>query len=436
MGLWDLTCIATGLVISAGLLTVVGPAITSTGRSVWLAFAAAVLFGLLLNTPFIFLSSVIRLRGGNYSLVRLLLNDKAAGVLGINMIFLQLPFATSGVAMGMYLNSLWPALDPKLVGLLTPTVFFIINLFGVNIMKKVQNVLTIILIAGLALYVVMGWGHLNAGAFNFNSSDYFIGGFGGFSSAMITLVYSTTMQQTVMNYGANAKNAKRDMPRAILIATGIILVLYTGIALVAGNVLPVEEVAGQPLTVVAKVTMPGVFFIIFILFGAVGAIATTLNSLYGSAAKPLQQCCRDGWFPKGLGKLNRFGVPYRIYIILYGFATIPILFDMPINTLINDTLLIQYIVKIILLVAILQMPKRYPEQWKESRLHIPNVAFYIIVGISFAAQIFLIVTAASNLTPTIVIVSVGLLIAGALYAFYRYRKGRVELKPISSTEID
>ncbi|WP_444641583.1 APC family permease [Caproiciproducens sp. R1] len=435
LGLKELTALATGTVISAGLLTVIGPAISLTGRSVWLAFAAAVLFGLLLNLPFIFLSSVIRLRGGNYSLVRLLLGDIPGGVLVVNLIFLQLPFATSGIAMGMYINSLWPFLNPKLIGVLTPTIFLLINLLGIKSMSKVQNIITVLLIAGLLLFIGTGTVHLNAGTFDFSSTDYFPKGWSGFSSAMILLVFSTTMHQTVMNYGANAKDARRDMPWAIIITTGIILVIYTGMALVAGNVLPVAQVAGKPLTLVANKIMPQPLFFIFILFGAVGAIATTMNSLYASAAKPMQLGCQDGWFPKSLGKLNRFDVPYRIYFILYGFAVVPILFDMPLNTLINDTLLIQYLIKIIMLVAILRMPTKYPELWKASRYHVPNPVFYTLTGISFLAQIFLIVTAAGNLTTVIVTVSVALLALGCAYAFYRYKFGKVNLREVSSQDI-
>lgn len=436
LGLKELTALATGTVISAGLLTVIGPAIALTGRSVWLAFAAAVLFGLLLNLPFIFLGSVIRLRGGNYSLVRLLLGDLAGGILVINLIFLQLPFATSGITMGMYLHSLWPLLNTKLIGVLTPTLFFVINLFGVNAMSKVQNILSILLISGLLLFIATGAPHLSEGTFALASPDYFSNGWSGFKSAMIMLVFSTTMHQTVMNYGANAKDARRDMPRAILITTAIILFIYTGMALVAGNVLPVSEVAGKPLTMVANVIMPKSLFLIFILFGAIGAIATTMNSLYASAAKPLLWGCQDGWFPKALGKVNRYGVPYRIYILLYGFAVIPILFDMPINTLINDTLLIQYLVKIILLVSILRLPSKYPEQWKLSRYHVSNPVFYTLVGVSFLAQLFLIATAAGNLTKIIVAVSVGLLLLGSAFAFYRYKAGLVSLRKIDKHEIE
>jgi amino acid transporter len=436
LGLKELTSLATGTVISAGLLTVIGPAIALTGRSVWLAFAAAVLFGLLLNLPYIFLSSVIRLRGGNYSLVRLLLGDIAGGILVVNLIFLQLPFATSGIAMGMYVHSLWPSLDAKLIGIVTPTIFLLINLFGIKAMSKIQNVITALLISGLVLFIGTGTLHLNAGAFNLASAGYFFKGWNGFQSAMIMLVFSTTMHQTVMNYGANAKNARRDMPRAILITTGIIFLLYTGMALVAGNVLPVSQVAGKPLTLVAKTIMPQSFFFIFILFGAVGAIASTMNSLFASAAKPLQLGCKDGWFPTPMGKLNKHDVPYRIYFILYGFAVIPILFDMPLYTLINNTLLIQYLIKIIMLMAILRMPTKYPDLWKASRYHMPNLMFYAITGISFLAQMFLIVTAAGNLTKVIVVASIVLLVLGSAYAFYRYKSGKVNLGEINKQDIE
>ncbi|MPM32259.1 hypothetical protein SDC9_78821 [bioreactor metagenome] len=93
-------------------------------------------------------------------------------------------------------------------------------------------------------------------------------------------------------------------------------------------------------------------------------------------------------------------------------------------------------VKVILLVSILRMPSKYPEQWKASRYHVPNPVFYLLVGVSFLAQLFLIVTAAGNLTNIIVTVSVGLLVLGSAFAFYRYKTGLVSLRKIDKHEIE
>ena len=45
LGIKELTSLAAGQVIGAGVVTLVGQAIGVTGRSVWLAYATAILLG-------------------------------------------------------------------------------------------------------------------------------------------------------------------------------------------------------------------------------------------------------------------------------------------------------------------------------------------------------------------------------------------------------
>ena len=48
--------------------------------------------------------------------------------------------ATYGVAIGMYANSLWPQINAKWFGIAALSVFFAINLCGVDVMAKVQKI--------------------------------------------------------------------------------------------------------------------------------------------------------------------------------------------------------------------------------------------------------------------------------------------------------
>ena len=80
LSLIDLVAISTGQVVGVGVVTIIGLAITATGMSAWLAFGVSVLLGLISILPFIFLSSTVVLRGGEYTIVLNMLGEKAAGV--------------------------------------------------------------------------------------------------------------------------------------------------------------------------------------------------------------------------------------------------------------------------------------------------------------------------------------------------------------------
>ena len=51
--------VGVGCVIGSGIVAITGSAIGVTGRSVWIAYAAAVILGLVCITPFVILGSVL-----------------------------------------------------------------------------------------------------------------------------------------------------------------------------------------------------------------------------------------------------------------------------------------------------------------------------------------------------------------------------------------
>lgn len=64
LGKKELFGIAIGQVIGAGIMALVGLGIGMTGRSVNFAFVLSAVWVVLLSIPWIFISSCVRLRGG------------------------------------------------------------------------------------------------------------------------------------------------------------------------------------------------------------------------------------------------------------------------------------------------------------------------------------------------------------------------------------
>lgn len=161
--------------------------------------------------------------------------------------------ATYGVAIGMYANSLWPQINAKWFGIAALSVFFAINLCGVDVMAKVQKILVILLFVALGLFIVLGCLQLKNPVFEFTAPDFFSNGPSGFFSAIMLYVYSTNGYSCIMNYGKQAKEAHKDIPKALLYCIPTLMVVYGGVAIVASGVLPLDQVAGQPLTWLQKI---------------------------------------------------------------------------------------------------------------------------------------------------------------------------------------
>lgn len=69
LSLADLWVLAVGQVIGAGVITTIGPAMGLTGPSVWLAYFAAIILGLIINLPIMVFSSITKFSGGDYSVI-------------------------------------------------------------------------------------------------------------------------------------------------------------------------------------------------------------------------------------------------------------------------------------------------------------------------------------------------------------------------------
>ncbi|MGF6905971.1 APC family permease [Fusobacterium sp. PH5-44] len=424
----DLTSLAAGQVIGAGVVTLVGQAIGVTGRSVWLAYATAILMGFCIILPYILLSSMIRVKGGNYTLVATVLGNKSGGMYGMAFILNILACGMFGLAMGFYLQSILPWVPVKPAAIITVTLFWLANIAGMKFISKIQNIMTICLMTGLGLFIVMGLFKLQPGTFNFSSPDFFTNGSDGFFKAVLMLVFSCTGHAFVVSYSKEAQNPKRDVPLAIIFATVIIFLLYTIIAIVASGILPIKEVAGRPLTDVAKDIMSRPLAFAFVVGGPIMALATTLNSSFGAFSRPFLQMTNDGWFPKSWAKLTKDGSPYMILTVLYALAIMPILFGLNIQSIVGNVVFIGRFADLLAISAVMLIPSRLPDAWENRYFRISKSVFYILMILSMCMALFCIGLSMRSITKMQVIVTVSMFVIFGIYLTIREKTGSVKME--------
>ena len=124
----ELWMLGVGQVIGAGVITTIGPAIGLTGYSVWLAYLAAILLGLLINLPIIIFSSVTKFSGGDYSVITNLGGEKAGGMFIISFFLQMLTMSLYATALGIYVKSLIPSANTVVVAIIGVALFYGINL--------------------------------------------------------------------------------------------------------------------------------------------------------------------------------------------------------------------------------------------------------------------------------------------------------------------
>ncbi len=424
----ELWMLGVGQVIGAGVITTIGPAIGMTGYSVWLAYLCAIVLGLIINLPIILFSSITKFSGGDYSVITNLAGEKTGGMFIISFFLQMLTMSLFATALGIYMKSLIPSLNPVIVAIVGVGIFYAINLLGTKNMAKIQKILSYILIACLFGFAVTGIAKGNvAPAFNFGDKAFFSGGLAGFISAMMILVYSCQGYKLNVNYGGMAQNPTKDLPRSMLAVIPVLVVLYCGAALADVAALPLDQVVGQPLTVAAQAIFSKALFYIFIIGGPIMALLTSMNSTFGMAVGPYMTATRDGWLPEIFGKTNKNGAPVLILTIQLVVAIIPVVLGFSVGTIVNNIMVVTSVFQLLLFYAVWQAPKKMPEKLKASSLHLTPTALRVVVIIATLAQLFILIYSLRSLTLPLAIFNIVAVIVCFAYAILRHKSGKTHV---------
>lgn len=425
----DLFGIAVGMIIGAGVMTLTGIGIGRTGRSVFISYLIATLFALFFAVPAIISSSVARFKGGNYTLWSLLVGEKWSGAWLIVFFMGEMGICMYAMSFAEYFCALFPAIPQRLVAIGIATVFFIMNFFGVNIMAKVENVLTIALVGAILLFIVCGMPHVQWDTF-FTQPGFMTKGVAGIFAGAAFLNYALLGASELISFSAETKNPKKDIPITIILSTAFVAVIFSVLSIVAAGVLPVDSVVGKPLTLVAEVIFSKPLYLLFIVAGALGATATTLNVTVAFITKPLVFASRDGWFPKKMGELHpKYHTPHRWLLVWYLICIIPLALNFSVSQIADLVMFIMYLRTIIYALSFLKLPKLFPEQWKKSIFHMPNWAFTLLMCSCAGVAAYQLIVNLMNADPKMIIINLVVLAGAITFSLLRYKSGKVHMQP-------
>ena len=435
LGKKELMGIAIGQIIGAGIMSMMGVAIAMTGRSANLAFMLSAVFTMCTFFPSIFITSCIRMRGGMYTQMAIFAGDKFAGYYSVVYFITNMSLAMYALSFAEYALALLPSGgSEKVIALIVGTAFFVLNYFGVDLMAKIQNLLVIVLVLSLAMFAVFGLPSVDLANYFSNADGLFLSdGITGFLTATAYLGFATGGATVILGVSAECKNPTKDIPFVIIVSTVGVAILYGFVATVASGVLPVPEVANQPLTLVAQQILPGPLYVLFIVGGAMFALATTLNSQIMSCTKPVMQSCEDGWFPTSLATLSKFKTPYKILIIYYFILVVPILLDLEIAQISSVVQILGYINNLIFTITAMKLPKMFPEAWEKSQFHVPTPVFNTLMIITCIALLIQASFMLSSMEISLIVFNAIVMIGGFVWAFYRTGSGKA--KPTVSYEM-
>ncbi len=248
LGLFELTLIGVGIILGAGVYTLIGKAAGVAGNSVWLSFFIAAVVAAFTGLSYAELSSMFPKAGAEYVYVKESIGKRVAWLTSWILIFAGiLAGATVSLGFAGYLNVLTNL--PIMTGaLLLVVAISAINFWGIKQSATMAIIFSIIEVFGLVFIVFVGIPY-------FGSVDYFeITSIGSIFSGAALLFFAFLGFEELVRLSEETKGSRKIMPKALVLAVLISTVLYVLVSIAAISVVDasVLSASNSPLADVAS----------------------------------------------------------------------------------------------------------------------------------------------------------------------------------------
>ena len=306
IGLVAAVSIGIGGMVGAGIFSILGVVAHAAGNAMWLAFAIGGVVALLSTYSYAKLGATFPSAGGaTHFLVKSFGDGVLAG--GLNMfmwagyiISLALYATAFGGYAATFVTTAPSALLLKSLAVASVVLLTLVNAFGATLMGRWETVIVAVKVAILVLFAAVGLCFIRPGYLSpelwpeaksvlFGASVLFIGyeGFG-----------------LITNAGADMRDPRKMLPRALYTSVILVIVLYLAVSLtVTGNLsdYEIEQSKDYALAEAAKPFL-GQFGFRLIAIAALFSTASAINATLFGSANVCYMIARDGELPAGLSR--------------------------------------------------------------------------------------------------------------------------------------
>ena len=307
-----------GILIGAGIFTVTSQAWRLTGPSVILGYLILMPIVLATSVPYAaFLSTPLgREPGGEYTHISRTLGGFRIAFVGtwLKIISYVGALAFLAAALADYViefagGRLQPATHrlPLAVGSLI--FFYLVHAVGVRWFGRLQ--VTMCALLGLSLIVLVVPGLFAIRLENYQ--PFITNGLGGLAASLVLLFFSYAGFESLAQTAGEVEGSTERLPGVFLKGLIITAIIFVLMSVVAFGVLPGSQLqaSNAPMAEVASVYLP-MGAALFVTFGAIMAITTSINSTMLVPSRLAIILARDRLAPRWIGAIHpRTGTPIR-----------------------------------------------------------------------------------------------------------------------------
>ncbi|WP_038074251.1 APC family permease [Thioclava pacifica] len=275
---WSAVAMGVGAMVGAGIFALLGAAGAIAGSAVWVSFVIGGLIALLSGYSFGRLGARYPAAGGLVEyLVQAYGVGRFSGTMSVTM-YLGALVAVSLVArtFGTYAVALIPVGTPQImVSVLAALVilaFMVINLGGAKAMARAENIVVLIKMSVLVAFAAVGLVFVDPA--QLAPASYPPAPMILYSVAITFFAYEGF--RVITNAAEDMADPARTLPRAIMTAIGLVMVIYVALAIAVFGNLPPDKVVAARDYALAEAARP--------VFGQAGFIIVAVAALFSTAS--------------------------------------------------------------------------------------------------------------------------------------------------------
>ncbi|KAA5832738.1 amino acid permease [Saccharopolyspora hirsuta] len=433
LGLVPLVALSVGATLGTGIFVVLAEAAPAAGPAVVVSFVLAGLAALCSALSYAELAGSVPVSGSAYSYTYATLGELVAWICGWCLL-LEYGVSVAAVAVGWggYLNEFLqgtvgvtipdalsaPPGEGGVVNIPAALIVLLatfVLLRGVRESARATTITTLLKIAVLVFFVAVAITAFNSD----NMTPFAPYGFAGISVGASAVFFSFIGFDAASTAGEEARNPKRDLPRAIILSLAIVTAIYVLVAFAAVGAVGVDVLSGSnaSLATALRIVTGQGWASVVLAFGAVIAIASVvLTVLYGQT-RILVSMSRDGLMPSMLSKVNQRAVPARNTLVV-GVVVALLAAVVPLNQLAEATSIGTLVAFSLVNIGVLVLRRTRPELPRSFRT--PLMPWIPLLGLALCVYLIFGLDAITWLTFAIW-TAIGL----AVYFGYGRRKSKL-----------
>ncbi len=327
LSLLDATAISVGAIIGGGIFVVIGIVAGLAGSALVVSMILAAAIAFFTALSYAELAAWQPVEGSIYEYARQVISP-FSGFLAGWMWMVANTFTGAAVSLGFayYLTASFPGLPANVVAAVMCLAFTALNFFGARESARINTVLVVAKLAILGFFVVFG--ALNANTLNFEPFKPFNAGV-FYGAYFIFFAYTGFGRAAVV--AEEVKDAKRNVPKALLLSLAVSTIVYVLVGVVAVGLVGSATLADSNSPLAQAISVAGSPLAVHLVaFGGLLATASVLLTAILGVSRMAYSMARRKDMPQGLARLHgKFCTPfYSIWAVGILMAVLVLFFDL------------------------------------------------------------------------------------------------------------